>query len=130
MGGSPRGRWGPGLRRALRAPFLVSTHDLSSWNLYEKMDSLLTLRRHQGSMPTEVRATGSGEGAGGRRVPGRERVLRCREAGGPGGEGRVLGRRVLGLGGEVGREAGPGEGSGSCAEERPQVGVLSVSPTP
>ncbi|XP_053057960.1 cohesin subunit SA-1-like isoform X4 [Acinonyx jubatus] len=31
-----------------------STHDLSSWNLYEKMDSLLTLRRHQGSMPTEV----------------------------------------------------------------------------
>ncbi|XP_039101236.1 cohesin subunit SA-2-like [Hyaena hyaena] len=31
-----------------------STHDLSSWNLYEKMDSLLTFRRHQGGLPTEV----------------------------------------------------------------------------
>lgn len=40
--------------------FLASAHDLSSWNLYEKMDSLLTFRRHQGSLPTEVRAEGVG----------------------------------------------------------------------
>lgn len=40
--------------------FLASAHDLSSWNLYEKMDSLLTFRRHRGSLPTEVRAEGVG----------------------------------------------------------------------
>nr|XP_025840398.1 cohesin subunit SA-2-like isoform X3 [Vulpes vulpes] len=37
-----------------RLAAFYSTHDLSGWNLYEKMDSLLTFRRHQGSLPTEV----------------------------------------------------------------------------
>ncbi|XP_032187595.1 cohesin subunit SA-2-like isoform X3 [Mustela erminea] len=37
-----------------RLAAFYSAHDLSSWNLYEKMDSLLTFRRHQGSLPTEV----------------------------------------------------------------------------
>ena len=49
-----------------------STHDLSGWNLYEKMDSLLTFRRHQGSLPTEV-SGGVGRrsaAGGGRASPG------------------------------------------------------------
>lgn len=52
-----------------------STHDLSGWNLYEKMDSLLTFRRHQGSLPTEVsggaRAQCCGRGSGRLGVPAR-----------------------------------------------------------
>lgn len=40
--------------------FLASAHDLSGWNLYEKVDCLLTFRRQQGNLPTEVRAASFG----------------------------------------------------------------------
>ncbi|XP_041596849.1 cohesin subunit SA-2-like isoform X2 [Vulpes lagopus] len=58
-----------------RLAAFYSTHDLSGWNLYEKMDSLLTFRRHQGSLPTEVsggaRAQCCGRGSGRLGVPAR-----------------------------------------------------------
>lgn len=87
--------------------FLVSAHDLSSWNLYEKMDSLLTFRRHQGSLPTEVRAEGAGVGP----CWGEEGVLRGekgsegREALGEGPDGREAWGRVM----RGGKNPGPGE---------------------
>ncbi|XP_057351955.1 cohesin subunit SA-2-like [Manis pentadactyla] len=37
-----------------RLAAFYSAHDLSGWNLYEKVDCLLTFRRQQGSLPTEV----------------------------------------------------------------------------
>ncbi|KAK2491965.1 hypothetical protein MC885_006310 [Smutsia gigantea] len=37
-----------------RLAAFYSAHDLSGWNLYEKVDYLLTFRRHQGCLPTEV----------------------------------------------------------------------------
>uniref|UniRef100_A0A673VSD7 Cohesin subunit SA n=1 Tax=Suricata suricatta TaxID=37032 RepID=A0A673VSD7_SURSU len=51
LGHHEMGRMCSMLRRLVA---FYSTHDLSSWNLYEKMDSLLTLQGHQGSLPTEV----------------------------------------------------------------------------
>nr|XP_036869398.1 cohesin subunit SA-2-like isoform X1 [Manis javanica] len=37
-----------------RLAAFYSAHDLSGWNLYEKVDCLLTFRRQQGNLPTEV----------------------------------------------------------------------------